>query len=169
MQARYHGRDYADASIHAATAALRALLPAWSDGRLRIAIDLHCPWIAGEHNEVIYLVGAEEPRAALAQRRFSEMRESVQTGPLPFAAADDLPFGCAWNTRANYAGGQGCARWSHALRSVDPGTEIEMPYANARGAEVNQTTAWRWGRDVGAAIAAFLKEHDAAGRRQNGV
>ena len=156
---RDHGRDYAGASIHAATAALRALLPVWSDGRLRVAIDLHCPWIAGEHSEVVYLVGAEEPRAARAQRRFSEILETVQTGPLPFVAADYLPFGCAWNTRANYTEGQGFSHWSQTLRSVVLGTAIEIPYANARGAEVNQTSARLLGRDLAAAIAACLKEN----------
>ncbi|MCX7001838.1 MAG: peptidase M14 [bacterium] len=155
---RDHGRDYAGVSIHAATAALRALLPAWSAGRLRVAIDLHCPWLAGEHNEALYLVGAEDPRAARAQRHFSAILEAVQTGPLHFSAADYLPFGCAWNTNTNTTGGQGFARWARTLPGIDLGTALEIPYANARGAEVNQISARQFGRDLAAAIAVYLKE-----------
>ncbi len=46
-QPRDHGRDYADDSIYASTGAIRRRLPAWGEGRLRVGLDLHCPWIRG--------------------------------------------------------------------------------------------------------------------------
>ena len=56
----YGGRADGDHSIYASTRALRERIPAWSGGKLRVALDLHCPWIRGEHNEVIYFVGGYE-------------------------------------------------------------------------------------------------------------
>jgi hypothetical protein len=55
---RDHNRDYDGQSIYPETAALRRLVPEWSAGKLRAGLDLHCPWIRGEHNEDIYIVGS---------------------------------------------------------------------------------------------------------------
>jgi len=154
---RDHGRDYEGASVHVETAAIRDKLPAWADGKLRLALDLHCPWIAGEHNEVIYLVGAENPKTDVEQRRFSAILESENKGMLPFRAEDFLPFGTAWNTARNYAGGKGFTRWAAELPGVWLATGIEIPYANAAGAEVNAESARSFGPDIGAAIARYLQ------------
>lgn len=155
---RDHGRDYEGAGLFAAPRAIRERLPQWGAGRLHVALDLHCPWIAGTHNEVIYLVGSSHERNAVEQQRFSEILESVAVGPLPFRAADYLPFGTAWNTAANYAGGKGFSRWSAELPGVVLGSAIEIPYANAGGVEVNQASARAFGRDLGMALAAYLKQ-----------
>jgi hypothetical protein len=155
-QPRDHGRDYHGESLFPTPAAVRRLLPAWGGDRLHLGLDLHCPWIAGEHNEVIYLVGSRDPRNAEEQRRFSAVLESVCRGPLPFCASDYLPFGQAWNTGENYKDGKGFSRWVAELPSVRLGAAIELPYANAGGAEVNQDSARAFGRDLGAALSAYL-------------
>ena len=54
---RDHNRDYIGKSIHPSVAALRTFVPNWSNGKLKVALDLHSPHIRGPHNEVIYLVG----------------------------------------------------------------------------------------------------------------
>ena len=154
---RDHGRDYEGESVHAETAAIRKKLPVWADGKLRLALDLHCPWIAGEHNEVIYLVGAEDPRMEVEQRRFSAVLEAENKGMLPFRASDFLPFGTDWNSAKNYTGGKGFTRWAAELRGVRLATAIEIPYANAGGAEVNAESARSFGPDIGAAIARYLQ------------
>lgn len=156
-QPRDHGRDYEGESIFSSTRAIRKLLPDWGGDCLRVGLDLHCPWISGIHNEVIYLVGSQEDSIAREQQRFSEILESVGNGSLPFLAEDFLPFGKAWNTGANYAGGKGFAHWVTELPGVVLGTAIEIPYANARGAEVNQSSARLFGRDLGVALAAYLR------------
>ncbi|MFA6244147.1 MAG: M14 family zinc carboxypeptidase, partial [Candidatus Hydrogenedentales bacterium] len=57
---RDHNRDYIGPSVHPEVAALRTRVRNWSDGKLRMALDLHCPYIRGEHNEDIYIVGSAD-------------------------------------------------------------------------------------------------------------
>jgi hypothetical protein len=154
---RDHGRDYEGESVHLETAAIREKLPVWADSRLHLALDLHCPWIAGEHNEVIYLVGSQNEHTDAQQRRFSAILEAENKGTLPFHASDFLPFGVDWNSAKNYTGGKGFSRWSAELPGVLLGTAIEIPYANVAGAEVNAESARSFGPDLGAAIAAYLQ------------
>ncbi len=152
---RDHGRDYIGESLHAETRAIRAFVPEWSENRLRLGLDLHCPHISGEHNEVIYLVGSKTPEIAAEQLRFFAILESAACH-LPVSAADFLPFGTAWNTGQNYTAGKGFSRWSAELPGVRLGTAIEIPYANARGTEVNQESARGFGIDLGNAIQEYL-------------
>jgi len=121
---RDHGRDYLDESIHPSTRALREMLPAWSDGRLAVALDLHCPHISGKHNEVIYLVGSPDERIAREQQAFSRLLELRRQGGLPFFAKDFLPFGVDWNNERNYQGGEGFARWASELPGIRLATSI---------------------------------------------
>jgi len=154
---RDHNRDYEGESVHSTPAALRALLPRWSAGCSCVALDLHCPHIAGPHNEVIYLVGSRDPRNAAEQGVFSTLLESVARGPLPFHAADYLPFGQAWNTGGNFAGGRSFSAWAATLPGVQLATSIELPYANARGVEVNQDSAHAFGVDLARALCGYLR------------
>lgn len=155
---RDHGRDYEGKSIYPTTAAIRELLPAWGAGRLHLAMDLHCPWISGPHNEFIYLVGSQCERNARQQVRFAEIIESVRKGPLPFFARDYLPFGQSWNTSANYTSGKGFGRWVNDLPGMRLGAPMEIPYAIAHDAEVNQASARVFGQDLAAAIATYLND-----------
>jgi hypothetical protein len=155
-----HNRDYGTDSIYATTRAIRELLPAWSEGRLDVAMDLHCPWIDGPHNEVIYLVGSRDERIAREEMRFSEILQSLRAGPLPFSSSDFLPFGTAWNTGANESGQVSFGRWAGSLPGTQLSTAMEIPYANAGGAEVNQRSARLFGRDIGAALVAYLQAGD---------
>lgn len=155
---RDHARDYEGESLYAATAAIRGLLPGWGRDRLRVGLDLHCPWIAGEHNEVIYVVGSSDQRNALRQNRFCEILESLCTGPLPFHAEDFLPFGQAWNNTDNYTAGRTFHQWVVAELSGEAlGLPIEIPYANAGGVEVNQASSRLFGKDLGRALASYLR------------
>ena len=153
---RDHGRDYEGESLYRSTNAIRQRIPAWSQGRLHTLIDLHCPWIAGEHNEVIYLVGTQDPAIAKEQVRFSAILEEARQGPLPVRKQDFLPHGQAWNTAANYKGGCGFSRWGATLSGISLSTSIEIPYANALGVEVNQETARQFGPDLARALAVYL-------------
>ncbi len=165
---RDHARDYEGKSLYASTAAIRRLLPGWARDRLQVGIDLHCPWIAGQHNEVIYVVGLDDQRNAHKQNRFSGILESLSAGPLPFHAADLLPFGQGWNNADNYTGGRTFTQWVVAEVAGEAlGLPIEIPYANAGGAEVNPASLRLFGKDLGRALASYLRTLPTTERNGN--
>jgi len=152
---RDHNRDYIGKSVYASTAALRELVPKWSDARLKIAIDLHCPWIRGRQSEVIYLVGGKDKAIWQAQCRFAGILESIRPDALPYKASNNLPFGKAWNTGGNFKAGKSCSRWASELRGIDLATTIEVPYANAGKVTITPKLA----RAFGAALAEAMYEY----------
>lgn len=151
---RDHGRDYMGSSIYPEVAALRALL---DELRPAVVLDLHCPWIAGEYNEWIYLVGQEVEELAGEQRAFGAALEAVHRGPLPFSAEHYLPFGVSWNTPQNYKLGMALCRYAATLPGIRLAASIELPYATADGAEVNAGTANRFGADLARGMMAYLR------------
>jgi len=161
-----HNRDYGATCIYPSVQALRVFIPRWSKGRLRVALDLHCPWIRGPQHEVIYLVGSESKKIWQEQCRFSEILESVQCGPLVFNTNDNLPFGHDWNTDENFATGKNCSRWAGELPGIRLASSIEIPYANAGGKEVNPKSAKAFGYDLGRALYLYLKHKTFAATPQ---
>ena len=75
-----HNRDYSDTSIYASVAALRKWVPVWSENKLAVTIDLHCPWIKAENNENIYVVGSPDEKIAVQQRLFLTILKSTNNG-----------------------------------------------------------------------------------------
>jgi len=151
-----HNRDYAQQNLYPETAALRNLLPTWSQGRLNVVLDFHCPWIADGVNEILYFVGSAHPRIWEQQQRFGEILERSLKGPLPYRASDNLPFGHGWNIPINFRMGRTFADWATDLPEVRLATTIEVPYANAGGGMVTRESARAFGADVGRALAAYL-------------
>jgi hypothetical protein len=149
-----HNRDYKGESIYASVRTVREMVPKWSEGRLCVALDLHCPWIHGIHHEEIYLVGDANPVIAEQQKIFSRLIEANAAGGLPFSAGDFLPFGEDWNK----GGGAPFHSWAATLPNIRLCAGIEIPYANARGAEVNQSSARLFGVTLAKALTAYLKE-----------
>ncbi|MHC4788116.1 MAG: M14 family zinc carboxypeptidase [Planctomycetota bacterium] len=160
---RDHGRDYEGESLYASTGAIRRLVPEWSGGRLRVVLDLHCPWLRGPGNEAIYLVGSPQEWMWDEQQRFGAMLEQAIRGPLPYRAADNLPFGVSWNNADHLRGGRGCARWAEGLGHLALASTIEIPYANAGGHEVSARTAALFGRDLATALSQYLREVHVGG------
>jgi len=155
-QPRDHNRDYDGESLYASTRALRSLVPAWSRGKLAIALDMHCPFIRGEFHEFIYFVGGPEAENWARVQRFCQILQSVQTGPLTYRAEDNLPFGQSWNTLDNYRSGKSFSTWAAELPGIGIGTSIEIPYANVREQTVTPDAARALGRDLAAAMAHYL-------------
>ncbi len=153
---RDHNRDYADESLYASTGALRELVPTWSDARLRMAIDLHSPWIRGPNNEVIYLVGSAHETIWKAQCAFSHLLETVCGDGLPYRASDNIPFGTAWNTSKNYTQGMSFSRWASTLEGIRLATTIEVPYANAGTVTMTPELARPFGGALVTAIRQYL-------------
>jgi hypothetical protein len=151
-----HGRDYAELGLYPTPRAIREKVSSWANGRLVVAIDIHCPWL---QTGPVYLVGQSNPAIAREQNVFSRALETAADGALGFAAENFLPFGQKWNTQANYTQGKGFSHWASELDGIRLGTSIEIPYANADGHEVNQSTA----RDFGAPLAIALREYLQSG------
>ena len=153
-----HNRDYRGESIYPSVRAIRELVGEWSDGKLIAAFDLHCPWIRGDYNEVIYMVGSSDPAIWRQQSVFGGIVEKVQRGTLVYRVSDNLPFGQAWNTGGNYAAGKSFSRWAAELEGVKLSTGIEIPYARANGKAVTAETAREFGCDLAVAIYEYLRD-----------
>ena len=153
-----HNRDYLGESIYPSVRALREWVPAWIKDRRTIALDLHCPYIRGTHNEVIYMVGSPDKAIWADQTHFGGILEKTQTGPIKYRVADNLPFGKAWNTAANVGKHKSCAGWARELPGIVLASTFEIPYANASGQAVNAETARAFGYDLARAIYAYLQE-----------
>ena len=154
---RDHNRDYVGKSLYPSVRALRELVPKWSAGRLKIAIDLHCPYIRGTYNEVIYLVGSSDKAIWAQQQAFGGILESVRTGSLPYKGASNLPFGKAWNTAGNYHAGKSFGRWAAEQEGIRLATTIEVPYANVAGKPVTADSARQFGADLARAIRRYVE------------
>ncbi|HOZ47644.1 MAG TPA: M14 family zinc carboxypeptidase [Candidatus Hydrogenedentes bacterium] len=154
---RDHNRDYIGDSIYAETAALRARIPNWSKGKLHIALDLHCPYIRGDRNEEIYLVGSPDDDMWKQQQAFGATLEAVNESPLPYHASSSLPFGQGWNKDDNYTSGKSFCRWAGELEGVRLSATLEIAYANADGAEVSIASARAFGRSLARAMRTYLE------------
>ena len=151
-----HNRDYKGESIYPSVKAIREFVPQWSGGKLKAALDLHCPHIRGKHNEVIYMVGNSSKTVWEQQREFGKILETVQTGPLVYQTKNDLPFGQGWNTKNNYESGKSCSRWASELDGIQLVTSFEIPYANASGHAVTAENARAFGHDLARALRCFF-------------
>jgi hypothetical protein len=152
-----HNRDYAGSSIYPEVRAIRERVPKWSDGKLQVALDLHCPWIRGTHNEDIYFVGSEDQRNWARVEAFSDILEEAVRGELPYLRMDNLPFGQAWNTGGNYGEGMSFGRWAAQVSGVDFGSSIEIPYANVHGKAVTADSARAFGQDLARGLVRYLR------------
>lgn len=158
-----HNRDYAGQSIYPAVGAIRRLVADWSDRKLRVVLDLHCPYISGNHNEVIYLVGSSDPEIWEQQQEFGAILESARQGPLPYSADSSLPFGTAWNTASNYGEQKSSSRWGAEQPGVLMSSTIEIPYANVGAVLVTAENARAFGGDLARALRRYLENSEDQG------
>ncbi|MCP4257525.1 MAG: peptidase M14 [Planctomycetes bacterium] len=152
-----HNRDYNNRSIYPSVKAIRNFVPRWSDSKLKVFIDLHCPYISGKNNEVIYLVGSSNSIIWRQQQIFATILESVREGELPYLAKSSLAFGTSWNTAANYGKHKSSSRWAGEQPSVRLATTIEIPYANVGKTVVTADNASAFGRDLARALRRYLE------------
>jgi hypothetical protein len=154
-----HNRDYAGESVYESVRALRDLVPRWSEGRLKFALDMHCPYIRGRGHEDIYFVGGRDKEVWSRVERFSEILESVRTGPLPYSRGNNLPFGKGWNTEQNTGPSlKSFCAWASEEPGVSIATTIEVPYANSGGKPVTAESARALGGDLARALRVYLQQ-----------
>jgi hypothetical protein len=149
-----HARDYGDRPLYPETRAIKKLAPAWSRGRLAVVLDLHCPWVRGDCNEYVYFPGGPEARNWRQVEAFSRILQATRTGPLPFDAANNLPFGRKWNTQASK---DSTGAWARRLPGVRLAGALEIPYSWASARQVAARSARLLGRDLARAIMLYLK------------
>jgi hypothetical protein len=150
-------RDYTGDSYYPTVAAIRQRLPAWSAGKLRFALDMHCPAIRGQYHETIYFVLSKEEGISNEVGRYSKVLEAVQSGPLVYARRNNLRFGENWNNEKNYAVGKPFSHWVGELPGVRLATTIEIAYANADGKTVTDQSARALGHDLARALRQYLE------------
>ena len=152
-----HNRDYTE-FLYPETKALTEL---WKEKCPEIILDLHCPWIYGElNNEHVYCPRGDPATTPNieAEDYFLSLVEKEAKG-LPYQVSGNIPFGTNWNTNQNYAQGLSSLQWA---RINAPGAQVcccfEIPFANARGTEVNPESARIFGTSIAAAISDYYKD-----------
>jgi hypothetical protein len=153
---RDHNRDYDGESVHNSTATLRTIIPVWSDEKLKFALDIHCPWISGKHNEDIYMVGSSNKKIEQNQIIFSRLLEKNNSGEIKLYHENFLPFGESWNTDNNYTKGTGFMKWAAGIEGISLATTIEFPYANVAGTMVSKDNSRIFGETVAYSINDYF-------------
>lgn len=157
-----HNRDYQGEGTprYASVKANKTFVPQWSEGKLKILLDLHCPWVRGGgekpgSNERIYFVGG--PNEVLWQNttKLAMMLESMRCGPLPYHVKHNLPHGVSWNTAASNLN-RSFRQWAEELPGVSVASTIEIPYATVGESPVTQQSARTLGYDLAHAMRRYL-------------
>ena len=149
-----HNRDYFTAPpLYPTVAAIKRLVPVWSDGKLRVHLDLHCPLLRGADHEEISFVGSPDADGWREAQGFAGLLRERQQGPLVYTGAQDLAFGEGWNVGTE---AQTSTAWSSSLIADGFAVTLEIPYAVAHGTPVTPDSARAFGRDLAAALAAYL-------------
>jgi hypothetical protein len=153
-----HNRDYGSKSIYPEVRALEELVPRWSGGRVRFALDMHCPDLRGAEDQEISFPGGRNQQIWKQVEHFSRILESVQSGPLPFSSRNNMPFGTSWNKPDNQKPGDGEASsgWASELPGIWLAATIEIPYASAGGKPVTPDSAKALGFDLARALRGYL-------------
>jgi len=148
-----HNRDYLGPSIYASVAAIRRFVPSWSQSKLVMALDLHCPVLRGGGNEQLVLVGDPAPAIWAQQQAFGRILQQVQSGPLVYDPKNNMPYGVGWN---NLKEPRSFGRWASLLPGIRIAGILEVPYANAANQPVTPDSARALGHDLARAIRVYL-------------
>jgi len=164
-----HALDYAGESIYPSVRAIKELVPQWAERRLRLGLDMHCPWIRGKYHETLLFPHLYRLRAREQLKHaesFLKILEAVQTGPLVFDLEDSLSFtgwggasrgGNPWTGSPWRGRPWSCSLWVKELPGVLFATGLEIPYANVSGKTVTAETARAFGQDLARALRRFLE------------
>jgi hypothetical protein len=150
-----HWWDYEDGLLYPEVAAVRTLLESFDDGTPLHFVDLHCPWLYGGRHETIHFVANAAEESWSAIQGVTSHLERSQSGPLPFAMADNLAFGVDWNV--DRGSPLTSHNWVQTLASTRLATVIEFPYALVHGVAVDAAGARHFGADLAAALRAVME------------
>jgi hypothetical protein len=157
-----HNRDYAGSSSrYPEVAALKERLPAWTEGRPLVFLDLHNPALRTDIHETVHFLEPEERDMAARMEKLCSHLERDQQGPILYRKAHNLRFGAGYNTHAVRPSPLS-AGWARSLPNTILGCTVEIAYANAAGCEVNTHSGRELGRDIALALKNFLRESPEA-------
>ncbi len=151
-----HNRDYQDEPIYPSVRAMKQFAPRWSEGRLRVAMDLHCPYIRGRRDHEIFLVGSPFENIQAQINRFGEILRATSADTLPYDPKNDIPFGVEWNNTSPDRS-RTFARWASGLEGINLACTLEFPYACAGGKVVDVTSSRAFGTSLAAALRRYLE------------
>ncbi len=155
---RDHNRDYSGQSIYKTTQTIREEIPGWAEDKLRVCLDIHSPYIKGNYNEYIYLVGSRDKENEAEQKKFSRLIEKNITGELQYYHDNFLPYGEAWNKAKSFSKGRNFKNWGIEELGPPLSTSMEVPYANVSGTALTLENARAFGHDLAKAIQAYLRD-----------
>jgi len=152
-----HNRDYSGNSIYNSVSVLRNQIPAWSEKKLEIVLDLHCPWVTGELHECITLLGSDNTEMEKSQLLFSKILQKNSLGDIRYSHSSFLFFGSGWNSNVSVSKGMKFSKWASMLEGVSLSTTLEFPYANVSGMPVSMDGARIFGQAMAYSIMDYLK------------
>lgn len=152
---RDHNSDYKGESLWTSVSALKSFVPMWSQGKLVMALDIHCPGHRGKDHEKIYQVGSHLESLAAEQQIFASVLEKSLDDSLPYQISNDLKFGTSWNKSVK---GSRFSDWVQQIKSVRLVSTFEVPYSNASGTAVTEDKTRAFGRDLASAISGYLQQ-----------
>lgn len=158
---RDHNRDYSGESVHETTAAVREVVPAWSEHKLKVVMDLHCPWIHSGQNDSIFLVGIEDKQLEAKQLHLSDLIKKHNKSELVYDPKSFCFYGSKpWTVASDIKLGLKSTTWAAQLEGVDLAVSLEFPYGVHGKQLITAENARAFGRDVAAAIKEYLEELD---------
>lgn len=152
---RDHNRDYSGPPVHKSTAALREIIPGWSGGKLKFALDIHCPYIG---DDKVFTFGPSKDELKDNSVLFSRLLEKYSVGELKFRHIHFVPYGVGYNTSKSYTKGMGFRDWASMINGIGNSETIEFPYSCLNGAMVTKDGARAFGKAVAYAISDCLKQ-----------
>ncbi|WP_293672181.1 M14 family zinc carboxypeptidase [uncultured Parabacteroides sp.] len=155
---RDHNRDYSQISVHETTAAVRDYIPVWSEHKLKIVMDMHCPWIHSGQNDSIFFVGAENKCLEAKQLHFSDLVKKNNRGELVYDPDSFCKYGSKpWTIPSFPDPGMKFSTWASYLEGNDLSISLETPYGIHGNQLITADNARLFGHDVAAAIKDYLK------------
>jgi hypothetical protein len=133
------------------------MVPNWSGGKLKIALDIHRPWLNGKRNEDIYLVGNSDSTIENNQIVFSKLLEKNSIGEIKLNHSNFLPYGVGWNSAKNFTAGMSFSRWTKSLEGISLSSTLEFPYANVSEIPVSKDSARIFGKAIAYSIQEYLQ------------
>ena len=144
-----HNRDYIEDPIYPSVRALTEFLPEWSARKLRITLDMHCPYI--RDRRIFFTMKGGGPLEQNT-RRFIGLLEKHQRGPLRFSAKHSKVWPPSWGDQSKTNQG-----WCATLPGIEVATGMELPYARNGNQPITPERARALGRDLVRAMRVYLE------------
>jgi len=159
-----HNADYA-LEMYNEIKSLKDSILKWSENKLIIAFDLHCPWIKYGWDEKIFIVGSSSKKMSDNEKEFASILHEKQTGTLFFDSLNIFPFGIEWN-KTSIDDSINNKLYFGEWMTLQPNTlfvsTLEIPYAVNNAQKITASGCREFGADLMISLHDFIKHHDTA-------